>query len=245
MQVGYDRTRLVEHVKQSMVNVQSLRQTGQSFDSRHSFSSNLFCRFEDNSSSMSSALCISDQYDEHLNSSHLQRHQSSTIIGTSNGEFIRKILDVKHQQNEHFPSKVHRDWLMIFLASKPNLFCRRSKFFDPGRYPSLEQWIIVIYSHCMNFSDFYFEDSQANQLVCDFLDTLALKSKVEEEHELKNSFLSHFSRCFTRRKSSLDVRPISFGTRTSYSSCCFTSDHRISNRNIDYLSPNVSFFQSK
>jgi len=67
---------------------------------------------------------------------------------------------------------------MIFIASKARLFCRRTKLFDPNRYPSLEQWIIVLNCHCSNLMDFYFDEPQANQFMCDYLDALSLKGNI-------------------------------------------------------------------
>ncbi|UJR30419.1 hypothetical protein I4U23_017954 [Adineta vaga] len=191
VRAGYERFTLVEHVKQAMTNVQCIRQTGQQYDHRHTFNSNIFCRSDD--STLSSGLCLSEKFDEHINHTHIQRQNPFSIIGTSNGQFIRKILETKihhysNNNNNHSHSPNHMDsltnsteWLMIFIASKARLFCRRSKLFDPSRYPSLEQWIIVLNCHCSNLTDFYFDDSQANQFMCDYLDALALKATSLED----------------------------------------------------------------
>jgi hypothetical protein len=156
-----------------MNNVQCLRQTGQQYDIRHPFNSNIFCRSDE--SAISSGLCLSDKFDEHGTNTHIQRQNSFSIIGTSTGQFIRKILETKFNNNSNHNHVNNTDWLMIFIASKARLFCRRPKLFDPNRYPSLEQWIIVINCHCSNLIDFYFEDPQANQFMCDYLDALSLK----------------------------------------------------------------------
>ena len=161
-------------MKQAMNNIQCIRQTGQQFDVRHSFNSNIFCRSDD--SLISSGLCLSDKFDEHGTNIHIQRQYNSSMIGTSNGQFIRKSLDMKFNNNNSLNSNNNiTDWLIIFLANKARLFCRRPKLFDPNRYPSLEQWIIVINCHCSNLIDFYFDEPQANQFMCDYLDALSLK----------------------------------------------------------------------
>ena len=158
-----------------MTNAQCIRQTGQPNDPRHPFQSNLFCRFDDSSSSSSlPSFCLSDRFDEHGTSLHLQRQHSSSITGTSNGNVIRQLLDSKFHPKLQHPDN-QSDWLMIFLASKARLYCRRLKLFDPNRYPSLDQCITVIHCLCANSIDFYFEEPQANQFLCDYLDALAVK----------------------------------------------------------------------
>jgi hypothetical protein len=156
-----------------MNNVQCIRQTGQQYDVRHTFDSTIFCRSDD--SPISSGFCLSDKFDEHGTNPHIQRQTPFSILGTSNGEFIRKLLETKFQN----PTPNITDKLMIFLSSKARLFCRRSKLFDPNRYPTLEQWIIVINCHCSNLIDFYFDEPQANQFMCDYLDTLSLKGNLK------------------------------------------------------------------
>jgi hypothetical protein len=155
-----------------MSNVQCIRQSGLSYDIRQTFISNIFCRSDE--STISSGLCLSDKFDEHGTNTHIQKQNPFSIIGTSNGEFIRKILETKFHNNSHINNT---DWLMIFIASKARLFCRRPKLFDPNRYPSLEQWILVLNCHSTNLIDFYFDEPQANQFMCDYLDALSLKGK--------------------------------------------------------------------
>ena len=164
---GYERCSLVEHIKQAMSNVQSIHQTGQPFDARHKHGSAIF----------SSDLCLSDRFDEHGTDAHVQRHESVCIVGTSNGHFIRKQLESKRRHRQHVPREADTHWLTFFLASQARVFCRRAKFFDPNRYPSLEQWILVIHCHCSSPIDFYFDELQANQFMCDYLDTLSLKGR--------------------------------------------------------------------
>jgi hypothetical protein len=156
-----------------MNNVQSIRQTGQQFDARHTINSNIFCRSDDLPQS-SSGFCLSDKFDEHGTHTHIQRQESSSIIGTSTGYFVRQLLDVKFNK-KNISLNNNSDWLMIFLTSKARLFRRRLKVFEPNRYPSLEQWIMVINCLCSNLIDFYFDEPQANQFVCDYLDALSLK----------------------------------------------------------------------
>jgi hypothetical protein len=166
-----------------MNNIQCIRQTGQQYDIRHPFNSNIFCRSDE--STISSGLCLSDKFDEHGTNIHIQRQNSFSIIGTSTGQFIRKLLEIKFNNNLNNNNHHHQyyinstDWLMIFIASKARLFCRRPKLFDPNRYPSLEQWIIVLNCHCSNLIDFYFDDPQANQFMCDYLDALSLKGRFK------------------------------------------------------------------
>jgi hypothetical protein len=160
-----------------MTNVQCIRQTGQQYDPRLACNATIFCRTDD--SPLSSGLCLSDKLDEHGTSAHLQKQQPLSIVGTSNGQFIRKVLETKFN-NHGGNDTVHRTndhtgWLMMFIASKARLFCRRPKLFDLTRYPSLEHWIIVLNCHCSSLIDFYFDDPQANQCMCDYLDALALK----------------------------------------------------------------------
>ncbi|CAF1151415.1 unnamed protein product [Adineta steineri] len=183
---GYERSSLVEHIKQAMNNVQCLRQTGQQYDTRHTFNSNIFCRSDE--STLPTGFCISDKFDEHGTYAHIQKQNSHSIIGTSNGQFIRKILETKFNNNTSLNNNNNylinnTDWLMIFIASKARLFCRRPKLSDSNRYPSLEQWIIVLNCHCSNLIDFYFDDPQANQFMCDYLDALYLKAtSLEDTH---------------------------------------------------------------
>lgn len=143
---------------------------------------------------------MSDQFDDHASSTHLQRQYSSSIIGTSNGQMIRKLLEMKyHRPHDYFATAINNSWLMIFLSSKARLFCRRTKHFDPHRYPSLEQWILAINCYCSNGLDFYFDEPQVNQLMCDYLDGLALKGTCSSSHHLQFSvsfFLSFFSVLF-------------------------------------------------
>ncbi len=164
---GYERSSLVEHIKQSMNNVQSIRQTGKQFDIRHRFNSNVFCQSDD-FMSLSYGFCISDKFDEHGTNTHIQRQQTSSIIGTTNGDFIRQLL-AKRTLN------CHTNWLMIFLSSQPRLFCRRLKLFDLNQWPSIEHWILILNCFCSNSIDFYFDQTQANQIMSDYLDTLSLK----------------------------------------------------------------------
>jgi hypothetical protein len=152
-----------------MNNVQSIHQTGKQFDIRHRFNSNVFCQSDD-FLPLSNGFCLSDKFDEHGTNTHIQRQQSSSIVGTTNGDFIREIF-TKQTLNSH------TNWLMIFLASQPYLFCRRLKFFDFNQCPSLEHWIIIINSLCSNPTDFYFEPTQTNQIMLDYLDTLSLKGR--------------------------------------------------------------------
>ena len=166
-----------------MVNIHCLRQTDQNLDARNSSTMNIFCRPEENNVA-SMSICLSDRFDQHATSAHLQQHHSSSIIGMSNGDYLRKLLDIKHQHQYHIPGNFDHNWLIVFLASKAHLFCRRSKFFDSSRYPSLEQWIIVINCHCTNTIDLYFDDPHANQVICDYLDTLSLKSKSRKSHQI-------------------------------------------------------------
>jgi hypothetical protein len=157
-----------------MNNVQCIRQTGQQYDTRHTFNSNIFCRSDE--STLSSGLCLSDKFDEHGTNTHIQRQNPFSIIGTSAGQFIRKLLETKfNNQNINNNHLNNSDWFMMFIASKARLFCRRPKLFDLNRYPSLEQWIIVIHCHCSNLIDFYFDEPQANQFMCDYLDALSVK----------------------------------------------------------------------
>jgi hypothetical protein len=119
---------------------------------------------------LSHGFCLSDKFDEHATSTHIQRQQSSSIVGTSNGDFIRQIFAKRTLSS-------NTNWLMIFLASQPRLFCRRLKLFDFNQCPSLEHWIIIINCLSSNSIDFYFEPAQANQIMSDYLDTLSLKGK--------------------------------------------------------------------
>ncbi|CAF5100266.1 unnamed protein product, partial [Rotaria magnacalcarata] len=144
----YERTSLVEHIKHAMNNVQTLRQTGTPFDGRSTSISNIFCRSDDATQS-AVGFCISDKFDEHKTSTHLQRYDTSSIMGTSNGHYVQQLLNIKFN-NKKIQSNNNTDWLMVFIASKARLFCQRLKVFDPNRYPSLEQLIIVINCLCSN-----------------------------------------------------------------------------------------------
>ncbi|CAF2063165.1 unnamed protein product [Rotaria magnacalcarata] len=178
---GYERTSLVEHIKHAMNNVQTLRQTGTPFDGRSTSMSNIFCRSDDATQS-AVGFCISDKFDEHKTSTHLQRYDTSSIMGTSNGHYVQQLLNIKFN-NKKIQSNNNTDWLMVFIASKARLFCQRLKAFDPNRYPSLEQLIIVINCLCSNAIDFYFDEPQANQFLCDYLDGLSLKAtSFEDSH---------------------------------------------------------------
>ena len=173
---GYERTSLVEHIKQGMSNIHSIRQTGKCFDYRHRSFPNIF--HESNSST--NEFCLSDNFDEH-------GMNSLAMMSTSNGGFIRKLLNNKE-------SHVNTDCLMIFLTSTSRLYSQRLKIFDFNRYPSLEHWIMVINCLSSDNIDFFFEQIQANQLICDYLDKLSLKS-TQTNHSLSN----HLSRLFFRR----------------------------------------------
>ena len=178
---GYERSTLVEHVKQSMNNVQSIRQTGKQFDSRHHPNSNVFCQSDD-LTSLSHGYCLSDQFDEHVTSTHLQKQQTSSILGISNGDFIHQLLEKKfHKKSSHL--NYSPNWFMMFLNTKTQLFSRRMKIFDLNQYPLLEHLILMINCLCSYSIDFYFEQTHANQIMCDYLDTLALKGiSLEETH---------------------------------------------------------------
>ena len=152
-----------------MNNVQSIHQTGKSLDARHRFNSSVFCQSDD-FLPLSNGFCLSDRFDEHGTSAHLRQQQSTSIVGTSNGDFIRETFAKRTLHS-------HTDWLMVFLASQPRLFCRRSKLFDFSQWPSLKHWILMIHCLCSNPLDFYFEPTQTNQIMSDYLDTLALKGK--------------------------------------------------------------------
>ncbi|CAF2752433.1 unnamed protein product [Rotaria sp. Silwood2] len=171
--LGTERSSLVEHIKQAMNNVQCIRQTGKQFDSRNAFISNTFCR-SDEITQTPLGFCLSDKFDEHKTNIHIQRQQSSSIMGTSNGYYVQQLLNTKFN-NKKIILNNDTDWLMIFIASKARLFCRRLKVFDPNRYPSLEQWIIVINCLCSSLIEFHFDEPQANQALCDYLDGLSLK----------------------------------------------------------------------
>ena len=156
-----------------MSSVQSIRQTGKCFDYRHP-------------DSLINGFCLSDKFDEL--STHLQQQQRSSMasMSTSNGEFIRKLL-------HKIETSVNTDSLMIFLASKPRLFSRRLKHYDFNRYPSLEHWIITINCLCSNNLDFFFEQAQANQLICDYLDKLSLTS-TSRKRPFEKKTTTHLSR---------------------------------------------------
>lgn len=148
-----------------MSNVHSIRQTGKCFDYRRRSFPNIFCSSSESNSSNNNGFCLSDHFDEHgMNCQH-----SSTKMSTSNGRFIRQLLNKKDNE-------VNTDCLMIFLASKPRLYSQRLKMFDFNRYPSLEHWIMAINCLASDSIDFFFEQIQANQLLCDYLDKLSLKS---------------------------------------------------------------------
>lgn len=178
-----------------MNNIQCIRQTGQQSDHRHPYHANIFCRSDE--STIASGLCLSDRFDEHGTSTHIQRQKSLTILGTSTGQMVRKMLETKFHPNahhSHYDYFNHANWLMIFTASKARLFCRRPKLFDPNRYPSLEQWIIVLNCHSTNLIDFYFDEPQANQYMCDYLDALALKGEFFSSMNRKDK---RFFVCFS------------------------------------------------
>ena len=200
-----------------MSNVQSVHQTGQQFDARHKHSSAIFCRSDD-SSIFSSGLCLSDRFDEHGTDAHVQRHEFVSIVGTSSGHFIRKQLENKLRHRPLFPREVDTHWLTFFLASQARVFCRRAKLFDPNRYPSLEQWILVIHCHCSSSIDFYFDEPQANQFMCDYLDTLSLKGRPMNARTSAGIASRLLHSHVIRRNISVDVGTISVGSRTR-SSC--------------------------
>lgn len=181
VRAGYERSAIVDHIKQAMNNIQCIRQTGQPSDIQHPFHLNLFCRTDE--TTIPSGLCLSDKFDEHNTTTHIQRQKAFTIIGTSTGEYVRNSLEIKFQ-NKHFPQHTTTtNWLMIFLASKARLFCRRSKIFDLTRYPSFEQLIIILNCHCSNLIDFHCDEPQTNQFLCDYLDALSLKAtSLEDTH---------------------------------------------------------------
>lgn len=156
-----------------MNNVQSIRQTGKSHDNRNTFISNIFCRSDD-TNHLATGFCLSDKFDEHKTNVHLQQHQSSAIMGTSNGHYIQQLLHTKFT-NKKVQLHMCTNWLMIFISSKARLFCRRLKVIDPNRYPSIEQWVMVINCLCSSATDFYFDEPQANQFMCDYIDGLSLK----------------------------------------------------------------------
>ena len=158
-----------------MINIHSIRQNIQLNDHRNSFQTNLFCR-TDNTNSSTSNFCISDRFDQHANSAHIQHHQSSSILGISDGQFIQTFLEKRfHNKNHH--SNASSDWLMFFVASKTRLYCHRLKVFDPNRYPSLEQCVMVINCLCSTPIDFVFDEPYVNQFMCDYLDALTVKGK--------------------------------------------------------------------
>jgi len=171
--LGHERSSVVEHIKQAMNNIQSIRQTGKQFDIRNRFNSNIFCQSED-LTQLTFGFCISDKFDVHGTNTHIQRQQSSSIIGTSNGYFIRQLLDTKFN-NKNIELNNNTNWLMIFIASKACLYCQRLKVFDLNRYPSIEHLIIVINCLCSNLMDFYFDQTQTNQFMCDYLDRLSFQ----------------------------------------------------------------------
>ena len=68
-----------------MNNAQCIRQTGQPYDIRHTFNLNIFCPSDD--SRISSGFCLSDKFDEHGTSAHIQKQDPFSITGTSTGTF--------------------------------------------------------------------------------------------------------------------------------------------------------------
>lgn len=160
-----------------MINVHCLRQNIQPVDIRSSFHLNLFCR-SDETSPNTAGFCLSDRFDEHSTPSHLQNQKNSSSFGISNGHFIRQLLEKKFHGKSSMNSTSTADCLMYFVASKARLYCRRLKIFDPNRYPSLEKCIIIINSLCSTPIDFYFDDPQANQFMCDYLDALTVKGSL-------------------------------------------------------------------
>ncbi|CAF3907442.1 unnamed protein product [Rotaria sp. Silwood2] len=212
---GTERSSLVEHIKQAMNNVQCIRQTGKQFDSRNAFISNTFCR-SDEITQTPLGFCLSDKFDEHKTNIHIQRQQSSSIMGTSNGYYVQQLLNTKFN-NKKIILNNDTDWLMIFIASKARLFCRRLKVFDPNRYPSLEQWIIVINCLCSSLIEFHFDEPQANQALCDYLDGLSLKAtSFEDSHPWMASRYLSAQEHVIRASASLRIIEIAIETLIAY-----------------------------
>ena len=228
VRAGYDRSSLVEHVKQAMTNVQCLRQTGQPNDLRHPFQSNLFCRLDE-----SMSFCLSDRFDEHGTSLHLQHQHASSIVGTSNGHPVRQLLESKLHPKVP-PLSNQSECLMIFLASKARLYCRRLKLFDPSRYPSLDQCIAVIHCLASNSIDFYFDEVQANQFLCDYLDALAVKGTVVDQHEETHEEQFLFSH-LPGRESSMDGFTLPGRPRAGPACLRISPTARTGDRNVDSL----------
>ncbi|CAF2369355.1 unnamed protein product [Rotaria sp. Silwood2] len=213
--LGTERSSLVEHIKQAMNNVQCIRQTGKQFDSRNAFISNTFCR-SDEITQTPLGFCLSDKFDEHKTNIHIQRQQSSSIMGTSNGYYVQQLLNTKFN-NKKIILNNDTDWLMIFIASKARLFCRRLKVFDPNRYPSLEQWIIVINCLCSSLIEFHFDEPQANQALCDYLDGLSLKAtSFEDSHPWMASRYLSAQEHVIRASASLRIIEIAIETLIAY-----------------------------
>ncbi|CAF4498560.1 unnamed protein product [Rotaria sp. Silwood1] len=212
---GYERSALVEHIKQAMNNVQCIRQTGKQFDNRNAFISNIFCRSDDLAQTPI-GFCLSDKFDEHKTNIHIQRQQSSSIMGTSNGYYVQQLLNIKFN-NKKIVLNNNPDWLMVFIASKARLFCRRLRVFDPNRYPSLEQWIIVINCLCSSSIDFHFDEPQANQAMCDYLDGLSLKAtSFEDSHPWMASRYLSAQEHVIRVSASLRIIEIAIETLIAY-----------------------------
>ena len=175
--LGYERSSLVDHLKRAISNAQFVRQSSQPYDARHAMNSNVVCQSDDPTALPSLTFCLSNNYDEHESSAHLQRQPSSSIVGTSHGQYIRRLLDIKFNRRTD-PRNHSSDCLMLFIPSRARLFRRRLKLLDSNRYPSLEQCIIVLNCLCSRAIDFYFDESQANLFLCDYLDALALKGRT-------------------------------------------------------------------
>ena len=157
-----------------MNNAQSVRQSSLPYDTRQVMNPTVVCQSNDASALPSSTFCLSNNYDEHESSAHLQRQPSSSIVGTSHGEYIRRLLDVKF--NRRTDSKNNAaDCLMLFMPSRARVFRRRLKLLDSSRYPSFDQCVIVLHCLCSHSIAFYFDESQANLFICDYLDALASK----------------------------------------------------------------------
>jgi hypothetical protein len=156
--LGYDRLSLVEHVQRSMKNVESIRQVNSTYERQQTLTSS------------SIDTCLLSKFDEYSCS-------SLPLVDIADMRSIRRIFDEKLRRHTNSHDEQQTSRLMIFQASHARLYRCRTKQFDRRRYPSLEQWILVIYCHASNAIDFYFDDLQANQLMCDYLDELTLKGK--------------------------------------------------------------------
>jgi hypothetical protein len=215
---GYNQSTLIDDIKQTMINVQCIRQMGQENDVQHPSRSHIHRMSNDSIRWQSTHFCNSDQFDECETMVQLQRQPLSSIIRTSNGQLIRHLLDIKSRSKKNHLN-THTDWLMIFLASKARLYCQRLKVFESCRYPSLQQWIIVIHCLCSKSMNFYFDEPQVNQFMCDYLDALVVKGMktiVQIKYANNSMFTSidfvlfvYFSSYFTRRDISMDDIKIS------------------------------------